>query len=778
MVLVSLLVLSVIIQLVILCNFLFPMVLKMLSASEGHIKDYKSLDLSDSDDYAIIVTYYRELNLLPGLLRSINELNYENFIVYIVADCCEAPSTDISLPPNVVLLFPPEPLGNNIKSHRFAIDNFVRSHNRITIVDGDNEVHPEYIGELNKFFDRGYPAVQGAREPKNLNTHIAGLDAAGDLYYRYIDRKLLFEAGSSSTLSGSGMAFATDLYKQFVENVSHDGAGFDKVLQFEIVKKGCRIAFAPEAIVFDQKTTHSDQLVKQRARWIKTWLVSWRMAAVLLSRAILSGDRNALLFSIATLRPPLFLTLSLLFAMSIVNFLTVPFLNVLPLISFFAFLFTFSVSLRKFDASPILLGSLKAVPKFVLNQFFSLLSVKRADLLSVATVHSVIPTEPIRNETNSSQKPFRILHVIRQGKVGGGEKHVLDLVTNLDEKRFKSYVLCFSDGPMVVFLRSISVPVFVIPTEAPFNYTIRRSVSRIVLENRIDVLHAHGTRAFSNCFFVRQKLGIPTIYTVHGWSFHQDQSRLTKWMRVSSEKYLIKRADTTVLVSNSDLLDGKRHFGNFNHKIIRNAVDLSSFDPSKSYCDLRGELGISDETFLVGFIARVTKQKNLKLLIDAVSRLGLNPKIKALIVGDGELKEELLQYSRETGVIDRLIFLDFRSDIPNVLNAIDAYCLPSLWEGLSIGLLEAMAMGKAIVASDIPGNMELISDGETGLLTKNNPDDLAQCILRLYHDQSLRERLGFNALRIVRLDFKIDDMVEKLEMSYLEALNSPTRSKY
>src|SRR5690606_37180046 len=109
----------------------------------------------------------------------------------------------------VVLLRPPKTLASNIKSHFYAIARFKRPHELLTIIDSDNLVDSEYLNELNVFFASGYNAVQGVRTAKNLNTTFACLDEAGDIYYRLIDRNLLFQAGSSSALSGSGMAFRT-----------------------------------------------------------------------------------------------------------------------------------------------------------------------------------------------------------------------------------------------------------------------------------------------------------------------------------------------------------------------------------------------------------------------------------------------------------------------------------------------------------------------------------------------------------------------------------------
>ena len=182
-------------------------------------------------DYAIIVTAYEQTELLPSVVESILRLNYTNYLVYVVADKCDISNLKFN-DPKVILLRPEEALSSNIKSHFYAINRFKRPHDRITIVDSDNLVHREYLNELNKVFDQGFEAVQGVREAKNLNTHYACLDAARDIYYRLVDNKLLYEIGSSATLSGSGMAFTTNLYKESLENLHIEGAGFDKVLQF------------------------------------------------------------------------------------------------------------------------------------------------------------------------------------------------------------------------------------------------------------------------------------------------------------------------------------------------------------------------------------------------------------------------------------------------------------------------------------------------------------------------------------------------------------------
>ena len=157
-------------------------------------------------DYAIIVTAYEQTHTLPPVIDSLLKLQYSNFIIYIVADKCDVSKLHFS-DERVVVLRPPETLGSNTRSHFYAINHFKRNHDRLTIIDSDNLVEPDYLLQLNKYFDAGFVAVQGERKAKNLDTTYSCIDAARDIYYHFFDGKILFEVGSSATLAGSGMAF-------------------------------------------------------------------------------------------------------------------------------------------------------------------------------------------------------------------------------------------------------------------------------------------------------------------------------------------------------------------------------------------------------------------------------------------------------------------------------------------------------------------------------------------------------------------------------------------
>ncbi|RZL35006.1 MAG: glycosyltransferase family 1 protein, partial [Pedobacter sp.] len=167
----------------------------------------------------------------------------------------------------------------------------------------------------------------------------------------------------------------------------------------------------------------------------------------------------------------------------------------------------------------------------------------------------------------------RILHAIRQGKVGGGETHVLDLVNTLDKEKYESIILSFTNGPMVDKLRADGFNTFVIETEKPFNFTVWNKVKELIFEQKIDLIHAHGTRANSNTFFSSKLLKLPLLYTVHGWSFHPDQNRIVKFIRTESEKFLVNIATKTICVSQSNLAEGQSKFKMRNATVISNGIN-------------------------------------------------------------------------------------------------------------------------------------------------------------------------------------------------------------
>ncbi|MBO9154235.1 glycosyltransferase family 4 protein [Chitinophaga sp. GCM10012297] len=377
----------------------------------------------------------------------------------------------------------------------------------------------------------------------------------------------------------------------------------------------------------------------------------------------------------------------------------------------------------------------------------------------------------------AASRKIRILQAIRQGQIGGGESHVLSLVAALDKERFEPVVLSFTDGPMIDRLQQMKIPSHVISSAKPFDPACVSKVSALLKKEEIDLVHAHGTRAASNLFLPAKLNSLPMIYTIHGWSFHQDQPFFKKHLRILSERMLTGLAKKNISVSASNRETGTRHFSGFRSEVINNGIDLDHFNPARQIKDLREELNIPADHTVIGYIARITLQKDPLTLIRAFSlALQQNSNLTLLVVGDGDLKKEMVELAEQLGISANVRFQPFRTDVPEVLNAIDVFCLPSLWEGMPIGLLEAMAMAKAVIVTAVDGSREIVQHNQNGLIVPvKDPEALAAAMTLLHHDASLRGRLQVAASATVSREYCMKKMARKVEGIYSGIIQTPQR---
>ncbi len=372
-----------------------------------------------------------------------------------------------------------------------------------------------------------------------------------------------------------------------------------------------------------------------------------------------------------------------------------------------------------------------------------------------------------------SAKKIRVLECIRQGQIGGGESHLLSLVENLDKNRFEPVVLSFTPGPMVDQLKTMGIETHVIHTTRPFDISKWKTVKQFIKSKQVDLVHAHGTRANSNVLWPAKALDIPVIYTVHGWSFHPDQKTLIRKVRIMGENYLVSRTALNISVSKSNQQSGKDVLHNFNSVVVNNGINQQKFNPANNYNNVRQELNIPDNKLLVLFIARFTLHKQPLALIKAFAKaVKENPDLHLLMVGDGDQKEEAIQLIETLQLTNNITLEKFRQDVPQVLACADIFVLPSLWEGLPIGLLEAMSMGKTIIASNVDGTSEIIEHGVNGWLVQT--DDLIQntahAIVALSKDPELRKKFEQKAKETVTERFNATGMTRQIEQLYLDVL--------
>lgn len=366
-------------------------------------------------------------------------------------------------------------------------------------------------------------------------------------------------------------------------------------------------------------------------------------------------------------------------------------------------------------------------------------------------------------------KRVRVLETIRQGKIGGGETHLLDLVEHLDKNIFEPVVLSFTDGPMIDRLKDFGIRSHIIPTNKPFDVTKWGKVKTLLEKEEIALVHAHGTRANSNVSWAAKKLGLPVVYTIHGWSFHSDQHPIVRNLRILGEKYLTQLSTINICVSRSNQTTALETFKEFNSVVIPNGINQQKFNPDQPFSDIRQELDIPADKILVLFLARFTHQKQPLAMIRAFADVVRQQDgFKLLMVGDGELKPQAEELIRELKLENNILTLPFRQDVPAILAAADIYVLPSLWEGLPIGLLEAMSMGKVVIASKVDGTMEVLRDRQNGLLVdvEQLEKNIATAILETGNNQPLRTELGLQARATIDQQFNVGKMTRNIEAIY------------
>jgi glycosyltransferase involved in cell wall biosynthesis len=372
-------------------------------------------------------------------------------------------------------------------------------------------------------------------------------------------------------------------------------------------------------------------------------------------------------------------------------------------------------------------------------------------------------------------KRIKVLECIRQGQIGGGESHLLSLVENIDRAMFEPVVLSFTGGPMIERLQRLGVPVTIFHTEKPFDIRLWKRVQKWLKEEKIDLVHAHGTRANSNVLWAAKSLHIPVVYTIHGWSFHDDQSFFIKKIRVWGERLLTAKSTINISVSETNRETGTHHFSGFQSVVINNGIDLNKFDPERQYKKIRQELNIPSDATVVLFLARFTLQKQPVTLIKSFTEAAeKNQNLFLIMVGDGEQRPEVEKIFSSSKFKNRIRVLPFREDVPDLLSAGDIFVLPSLWEGMPIALLEAMAMGKAIIATNADGTREILKHKKNGYLidSDNLKKNLTAALLEVGEDGELRNKMGVEARRVAKENFGLEKMTRQIENVYCQILNN------
>ena len=302
-------------------------------------------------------------------------------------------------------------------------------------------------------------------------------------------------------------------------------------------------------------------------------------------------------------------------------------------------------------------------------------------------------------------------------------------------------------------------------------------IIRIIRRRKIQIVHTHlfadgmlGRLAAMLCH-------VPCI-VMHdhiGTMVLERKPPVLRWIYILIEDFLSRFTHRFIAVSQplKEYRVKQRGVAPQRVAVIHTGIDIRGFQPELvDVASVRQELGLGPSEVLVGTVGRLFNAKGHRYLIQAAAELRQQfADVRFVIVGEGSLRGELEEQARLAGVGDALLFAGFRQDIPRLLAAMDIYVLPSLWEGLPVSLLEAMAMGRPVIATRVGGIPELVVDGQSGILIP--PADLPALVRALdglLRDGARRETLGRNARQRVQESFSVQAAVDRIEAVYAEVL--------
>jgi glycosyltransferase involved in cell wall biosynthesis len=347
----------------------------------------------------------------------------------------------------------------------------------------------------------------------------------------------------------------------------------------------------------------------------------------------------------------------------------------------------------------------------------------------------------------------------------GAQLHLRELVRGLDRTKVAPRVFCLIEGgPVAEDIRSLGVEVFTLGFQRIYEPAAGRALRALVarLKGNTDVVHTYLISANLYGALAARLAAVPALVTSR-----RDMGFSRNWrLRVLEEWLVNPRVDRVVAVSPAVARATLRERGLDAGRVVTipNGVDLPRFvKDAKARAEARLRLGLRDDLTAVGVLAHLSPVKGHADLIEAVARLaGKNPRLRLLIVGDGDLRASLEVRARDLGLRDQVAFVGARADIPDVLAALDVVALPSHTEGMSNTLLEAMAAARPIVATAVGGNLDVLEDEVTALLVPpRDPPALATALLRLVEDKATAARLGRAARRKAEADFGLDRMVAR-----------------
>ncbi|MBI4855346.1 MAG: glycosyltransferase [Acetobacterium woodii] len=360
---------------------------------------------------------------------------------------------------------------------------------------------------------------------------------------------------------------------------------------------------------------------------------------------------------------------------------------------------------------------------------------------------------------------IKVLLLLYSLEPGGAEKVVLSIAKHIDRNRFSPVVCAFKNGRLHPDFAKLKIPIYVLNKKSGIDISLFWKLRRVLKTENIKIIHSHN---FSPNFwgrFIGYIVGIPILITTEH-TLATSKTRLQKTI----DHILSKITTKIIAVSNSVCDSHIREEDILPEKFVTIYNGIEPWNDheeeiNKFRSQFLKEFGIVDDSCIITTIGRLEPPKGYENLLKAIPLIHrIIPEPLFLIVGDGYLKTKIETLTRNLGIRERVVFTGFRSDIRKILGISNLCVIPSLREGFSITLLEAMSTGKPVVATDVGGNSEAISNGETGIIVPpDDPAALANGIIAVLNDKHMAEKMGLKARERFERLFTIQKMIDETE---------------
>lgn len=391
----------------------------------------------------------------------------------------------------------------------------------------------------------------------------------------------------------------------------------------------------------------------------------------------------------------------------------------------------------------------------------------------------------------NGMEKIKVVHVITRFDKGGSAENTFLTLRGLDKRKYEvilvkglsneSYMGTAESRAIEEGLKELqregvrirTIPALIRKIQPLSDFHALVDLIKIFREERPHIVHTHTSKAGILGRWAAFVTGVPIIvHTPHGHVFWGYFNTYITLIYIFLEKLTARITDKIIALTEREKRDHLKYniAREYKFSVIHSGVDLRKFlNATQNSAEVKAKLGIAKESFVIGTVGRLTHIKGHRYLIEAATKIvSARKNMVFVILGDGELWTSLRMMALNQGINEKVLFLGWRSDVAEIISTFDVFVLPSLNEGMGRVLVEAMAIGKPIVASDVGGIPDLIIHGKNGFLVPPaDSEALAMAIMELYRNPTLRINMGQQG-KAMSVSFSVESMIQKIDQLYTD----------